>query len=145
MDLLTPAITFIVNAFAKNKKAQEFKDDFVGGFIEWIEPIFFVDDKELENGLKEKPNDAATKSQLEEKLKVLLQDEGFKQKLQEFLDDPRGTALKSKNVFDGEIGDIDGSVKIGDKTISPEEHLNEKNIFKGKMGKIKGDFTLGDG
>lgn len=138
-------LLFITKAFAENKRVKEFKDDFIKGFIDWIDPIFFKKDEKLSKDLKESPEADSTKTRLEIRLEELLKDEDFRTKLETFINDPRAEQLKRKNVFSGEIGDVEGNLKLGDKDNSSDIDFNEKNIFSGKTGNIKGDFQIGDG
>ena len=145
MDFLAKALPFITKAFTENKRVKELKDDFIEGFIGWIDPIFFEKDEKLANELKESPEAGSTQARLEIRLEELLKDDTFRTKLEAFINDPKAEKLKRKNVFDGEMGDIEGDIKLGDKDTSSDAGFDEKNIFSGKVGNIKGGFHLGDG
>lgn len=142
MDLLS-AVGFISDAFAETKKVKEFKDEFVGAFIDWIRPLFLKDDPKLVDALETTPEDGKTQGRLETRLGEMIKNETFLNQLEEWMKKPGSERLHEKNILNA--GKLSGaSLHVGDKN-SGDEGFDRKNIVDLKEGDFTGDFRIGDG
>lgn len=143
-DSLSVAVSYISTIFAENKKAKEFKDDFVGAFIAWIRPLFLKDDPELVEALENNANDDKTKSHLETRLKDLLKDSDFQNQLDEWMQRLSAEPIKERNIFTAGQ-DLSGvNLRVGDKAVGNDDY-DRKNIVSIQKGNFSGDIIIGDG
>ncbi|WP_373553790.1 hypothetical protein [Haliscomenobacter sp.] len=142
MDLLSTATGFITASFTENKKAKKFKDEFIGAFIDWIQPIILMKDPKLMESLENNAEDAKTQGRLESRLEDLLKDEKFRTELEVWLSKSESTFPKEKNVL--EADKLSGiNLNVGDKS-TDQNHYDRKNVISIKEGDFSGDINVGD-
>lgn len=142
MDLLSAATGFITASFTENKKAKKFKDDFIGAFIDWIQPIFLTKDPKLVESLENNPHDAKTQGRLESRLEDLLKDEEFRTELEAWLSKSESNFPKEKNIL--EADKLSGvNLNVGDKN-ADQINYDRKNVINLKEGDFSGDINIGD-
>ena len=146
MELITLAAGYILRGF-QHKRAEQFKDDLLTAFINWIEPLFLRRDEKLAEQLREQPEAEKTQGRLETRLEDMLEDEDFRQQLQTWVA-KLDTPSRRKNIveFGSEENVVEGNLHIGDKGAATDGDYDEKNIFtsKGRQTRVGGDFRVGD-
>lgn len=141
--IITTGTEYILQAFSKNEKAKQFKNDFISAFIDWVRPIFLEDDPTAKVVLEMDGAEAVKKEIIANKLSVLLKDEQFRQELEEWIEQLETNTIKEKGIVRDSELEIDGDVNIGDQGATSNTHWDRKNIVE--SSKIKGKkFNLGD-
>lgn len=87
--LALAAVGYLVKAIKDNKALDSFQNDFIGATVDWIRPIFLVEDKESEDltDLKEAPDDADNQAVVKSKIqKHLKKNPESAEKLQAIID-----------------------------------------------------------
>ena len=138
---LSTVLGYILKSASKTKVANTVKEELLGGFWQWIRPLFIKDIPQIET----KPDDEKIQQKAEEKLLELIKDETFFNELAKRIEELQKAGIKEKNIYKG--GDIKRvkKIRIGDKIYNPHETYIRKNVFEG--GKIRDvdEFHLGDG
>ncbi|MBT8204123.1 MAG: hypothetical protein KJO20_01985 [Eudoraea sp.] len=145
MELVTIGLGLLVNTCVKNKAVNTAIDDFVTDSVNWMRGWFKKKDEgQLINKIVEDPKAPEVKKELEDAMNEMVKDEQFKKELQLWIRESKKPSPSMKNVLEDIDIEVEGNIKIGDKTASTEKH-DMKNVIK--KGKIKGggDFILGDG
>jgi len=137
--LFAAALGYILKGAAQSKAADNAKEELLGGFWQWIRPLFIKDVPEIE----ERPDETVVETKSSDRLRELMRDEGFTIELVDWVDRLKKSGIKEKNIIDGNLIDID-EIIIGDKTYTPQDEFNRKNVVKGDVKNVK-RFTLGDG
>ncbi len=136
--ILTIALGYILKGAAQSKAAGQAKEELLGGFWNWIRPLFIKDVPEVE----EKPDEEETETKTHEKLLELIQDEKFFNELAQKVAELQQAGIKEKNIVKQDIKRVK-KIKIGDKEYNPEEQYDRKNIVEGNIEDAD-EFTLGD-
>jgi len=138
--ILSTALGYILKGAANSKAAEKAKDELLGGFWQWLRPLFIEDVPDIEN-----PADIAkTEQKANTRLIELIEnDEQFFETLLEKIELLKKASIKEKNIVNGDIKSVK-KIKIGDKTYAPHEVYNRKNIVKGNIEDAD-EFILGDG
>lgn len=145
MALLETALEYIVGIVTENEEVKKFPKDFVTASMKWIRSWFLVDDPKTEAKLTDPHRSLDSKKTLiETKLEALNENPQFVRELREKLNLFEQQRARLKNVISEADIDAKGSIHIGDKGISSDDHYDEKNIIKGGTIKSGGDFRLGD-
>lgn len=145
MELVTVGIGMLVNTLVKNKAVNSAVDDFVTDSVNWMRGWFKKKDKEqLVNKLVEDPKAPAVNQEVQVVMSEMIKDDTFRRQLQLWIKESKKPNPSMKNVLEDIDIEVEGNIRIGDKTVSEEKH-DMKNVVK--KGKIKGggDFVLGDG
>lgn len=145
MELVTIGIGMLVNTVVKNKAVNSAVDDFVTDSVNWMRGWFKKKDEEqLANKLVDDPKAPEVERELKVAMNEMVKDEQFKKELQLWIRESKKPNPSMKNVLEDIDIEVEGNIKIGDKTASTEKY-DMKNVIK--KGKIKGggDFILGDG
>lgn len=137
--LFAAALGYILKGAAQSKASQIAKEELLGGFWQWIRPLFITEVPDIEERSEE--TDVETKSS--QKLRELMKDQGFSSELADWVDRLKKAGIKEKNIIEGNLTDVD-EILIGDKMYSPNDKFDRKNIVKGDIKNVK-KFTLGDG
>lgn len=137
-------ISFFKKIFKENTRVKEFKNDIITAFIDWIEPWFLEEESDLFKKIMNPPYSNDTQEKIREVLEKLKTNENFVSQLKIFLNDPKLEQLNEKNIFEGDIDEIEGNIHLGDKSSSLKESFSKKNIFKGSIKKIQGNLRIGD-
>ncbi len=140
MNYIKKATMYLLGAFKGNERVKEFKDDMIGGFIDWIEPIFLKDDEIMKKKISER-NEAA----VEYKLETMMQGEKFKKELTDWIKKLEASKVKRKNIVEETEVEAEEDIKVGDKSVSNTNSYDEKNIVSKSKFKTIGGFTVGDG
>lgn len=143
MNILSKASTYILDAFLKNEKSKEFKDDLFGGFIDWVRPWFLEDDPSAQVVLTMDGAEAAKQQIIDKKLPVILQDINFKTELESWLVKLEANQIREKNILKNTEITTEEDVHIGDVNGRKDSNWNRKNIVDGVKVKSR-NFHLGD-
>jgi hypothetical protein len=151
MELITIGLGLLVNTCVKNKAVNTAIDDFVTDSVKWVKGWFKKSsDPSLINNLVASPDSAEAKQEVSAAMSKMVKDDDFKTELMRWIkeNDKPNPSIKNvitkKNVLEDANVQVDGDIKIGDKTPS-EGNFDEKNIVKNSVIKGGGSFTLGDG
>lgn len=151
MELITLGVGLLVNTCVKNKAVNTAIDDFVTGSVSWVRGWFAKSNKApIIQKLQEQPESFEAQSEVNNALEEMLRDETFRKEFELWIMESRkpnpsmNNVVTRKNVLDNVNVEVDGNIKIGDKSMGLGTH-DEKNILKNATIKGGGDFTLGDG
>ena len=136
---LLAALGYILKGAAQSKTAQTAKEELLGGFWQWIRPLFIKDVPHIE----EHATTPETETKAHAKLLELIQDQQFFNELVNRVDDLQKAGVKAKNIVQGDIRRV-RNIRIGDKTYSPDATFDRKNIVAGNVEDAD-EFILGDG
>jgi hypothetical protein len=136
---LLAALGYILKGAAQSKTAGTAKEELLGGFWQWIRPLFIKDVPHIE----EKPAAPETETKAHTKLLELIQNENFFNELVKRVDALQKVGIKEKNILQGDIRRVK-KIRIGDKTYLPDETFERKNIVEGSVADAD-EFILGDG
>ena len=136
---LTVALGHILKGALESKAASTAKEELLGGFWQWVRPLFIEDIPEIEN----EANNKETIKKTEQKLLELIKNESFFNELAKRVDKLQKAGVKEKNIYEGDLKRIK-KIRIGDKEYNPNETYDRKNIFKGNVEDAD-EFILGDG
>jgi hypothetical protein len=113
--------------------------------MEWIRSWFMANDPVSSAILDMPGNETAKQVVFEQKLPKLLENEQFKQELEDKRFHYAVQKERLKNVVENSNIEVVGNVEIGDKQAGNGDHYDQKNVVKGSTIKAGGDFRLGDG
>ncbi|HOX41736.1 MAG TPA: hypothetical protein PK263_06125 [bacterium] len=136
--LFAAALGYILKGAAQSKAAETAKEELLGGFWQWIRPLFIKDIPEIE----ENPEEIDVETRSAQKLRQLMLDEGFSNDLAGWVDKLKKAGIKEINFIEGNLTDID-EITIGDTTYSPNDKFDRKNFIKGDIKRVK-KITIGD-
>ena len=134
-QFLTAATSYVVAAIAKSDTAKSIKEKALQHFLAWTRTKAQL---ELEQNTKGEDIQTALQQAITAQPSLL---EELKQELEKV----KQAEATEKNVIKGDIKEIKGSAKIGDKNPSQNENYARKNIIEGNIQSIGGDLHLGDG
>lgn len=136
---LTVALGYILKSASQSKAADTAKEELLGGFWQWVRPLFIEDITDIE----EKPGAEETETKAHEKLLDLIKDENFFNELVKRVNELQQAGIKEKNIVRKDIKRVK-KIKIGDKEYSPTDNFDRKNIVEGNIEGAD-EFILGDG
>ena len=134
-QFLTAATSYVVTAIAKSDTAKSIKEKALQHFLAWTRTKAQL---QLEQNTKAEDVQTALQQAIKAQPSLL---EELKQELEKV----KKAEATERNVYEGDIKEIKGNFKLGDKNPNPNENYVRKNIFKGNIDSIDGDFHLGDG
>ncbi len=137
--ILSAAAGYILKAAGQSKTVATAGEELLGGFWQWIRPLFIKDIPKIE----EKSDDPATQTKTQERLLALVEDEAFFQKLAQEVARLQQAGITEKNIVRKDIERVK-KIRIGDKEYTPTETYTHKNIVEGNV-RDADEFTLGDG
>jgi len=138
--ILSTALGYILKGAANSKAAEKAKDELLGGFWQWVRPLFIEDVPDIENPADIAETEQKTNTRL---IELIENDEQFFETLLEKIELLKKASIKEKNIVNGDIKRVK-KIKIGDQTYAPHEVYNRKNIVKGNIEDAD-EFILGDG
>jgi len=145
MELITLGIGLIVNTCVKNKEVNAAIDDFVSDSVRWVRGWFGKNNKNaLMQKLEDSPESPEVKKELSNAMTEMSKNEQFMKELQRWIAESKKPNPTMKNVLEDINIEVEGNIKIGDKTVTNEKH-DMKNVVKKGTIKGGGDFVLGDG
>lgn len=147
MELVTIGIGMLVNTLVKNKAVNATVDDFVTDSVNWMRGWFKKKDKneELVNKIASDPEAPEAKKEIEVAMNEMIEDNQFKKELKLWIKESKKPNPSMKNVLENVDIEVEGDIRIGDKTPSGEK-FDMKNVVKdSKLKSSGGGFTLGDG
>ena len=98
--LLASGVNLISKIFNKNEAVQEFREDFINATIEWIKPLFLIEDKKLADALDKGEFEAKLEPRLELCLEDLLEEnEKFKKELEHFINEIEVNRIAPKKII----------------------------------------------
>lgn len=136
---LTIALGYILKGAAESKTAEKAKDELLGGFWQWIRPLFLEDVPEVAT----KPDAPEVQAQAADKLTALIEDETFFQELVKRVTALQKAGIREKNIVRGDIVRVK-KIRIGDKVYDPNDTYDRKNFVEGNVTDAD-EFVLGDG
>jgi hypothetical protein len=137
--LLSAATGYILKAAGQSKTVATAGEELLGGFWQWIRPLFIEDVP----AIAEKPDDPEIEAKTQERLLTLVEDEAFFQKLTQEVARLQQAGIREKNIVRKDIERVK-KIRIGDKVYSPTETYDRKNIVEGNV-RDADEFILGDG
>ena len=145
MDLFTLSAGFIINTFVKNKEVKNVTDEFVTNSVKWIRNWFKVGgNQNLIAKLDKAPEDPGIKEELVKVMQKMKDDDQFNSQLAKWAREYQKPNPTFKNVLEDAEVEVEGDVRIGDKSGSGSQKVDNKNIVKRSKIKAGGDFILGD-
>ena len=145
MELVTIGIGMLVNTVVKNKAVNSAVDDFVTDSVNWMRGWFKKKDEEqLVNKLVADPKAPEVERELKVTMNEMVKDQQFKKELELWIKESKKANPSMTNVLETVDIEVEGNIKIGDKTASGEKY-DMKNVVKGSKITGGGNFTLGDG
>lgn len=138
-DLLSKSLEYVLDSASKSKTVNNAKEEVFSAFWTWVRPLFIYDVPDIETNT----NEPTTKEKVENRLKVLMQNENFTKELMQKVAELDSTVATEKNIVEKGITDVK-KIRIGDTIYNPNEQYDRKNIVKGDV-KNADEFRLGDG
>ncbi len=137
--ILTIALGYILKGAAESKTAEKAKDELLGGFWQWIRPLFLEEVPEVAT----QPDAPEVQARAADKLTALIEDETFFQELVKRVTALQKAGIREKNIVRGDITRVK-KIRIGDKVYDPHDTYDRKNILEGNVTDAD-EFVLGDG
>ena len=146
MELVTVGVGMLVNTLVKNKAVNSAVDDFVTDSVKWVRGWFKKKDGEqLVNKIVADPKAPGVKKEMEAAMNEMVKDEQFKKEFERWIKESKEPNPSMKNVLENVDVEVQGDIRIGDKTPSGEKY-DMKNVVKNSKFKSNGGgFTIGDG
>jgi hypothetical protein len=136
---LTLALGYILKGAAQSQAAHTAKEELLGGFWQWLRPLFIKDVPAIEK----RPEAPETETKAQEKLLELIKDKTLFEELVKRVNELQKVGIREKNVVHGSIRRVK-KIHIGDKEYTPDAPFDRKNVVFGDVEDAE-EFTLGDG
>lgn len=138
-DLLSKSLGYVLDSASKSKTIDSAKEEVFSAFWAWVRPLFIEDVPDIEtNG-----EDPDTKQKIEDRLKILFQNEDFKNEFLQRINELEIKVATEKNIAERGFDGVK-KIRIGDTIVNTNEQYNRKNIVKGDVKNVD-EFRLGDG